>query len=140
MMHNAKAHMTAHVLLQAQTTFQVEQRMRKHFLFMLAPSAQAHITSVRHGNGTWCSRHGSVHFLILRPFCGILRPYCAILRSFCAKFLRLKHVKQCESWLQTTILSDIATLFSTPQSLSQLRVLKWFKHDSHEDLGTRMCA
>ena len=33
------------------------------------------------------SRHGSVHFLILRAFCGILRPFCAILRSFCAKFL-----------------------------------------------------
>ena len=55
------------------------------------------------------SRHGSVHFW----FCAGIARYCARIARLCARFAPTfcskNDVKQCESWLQTTILSDIST-------------------------------
>jgi hypothetical protein len=79
----------------------------------------------------------------LFDFAPVLRDIAPVLRDFALVLRQVSAPQTCQTMrimVATTILSDIATLFSTPQSLSQLRVLKWFKHDSHEDLGTRMCA
>lgn len=121
MMHNAKAHMTAHVLMQAQNTFQVEQRMRKHFLFMLAPSGQAHITLVRHGNGT-CVFKAWVGTLfdvapVLRDIAPVLRDFALVLRQVSApqtcQTMRIMVANHHSQRHRNTFLSPLKS-FATP--------------------------